>query len=156
MKTRATINPLLTRDEPSRRSKNTTFQTECHTNTRRTKRKKIRATGYKHSPSLHKVLPDVVLQSIGARKLLNEMLDCILPKTEEVRTRYAIAVLPISHMIRGAHDNRPRARRRPCNDRLVRLVRRDDLELGTVAAIKNSAMVHGLAVRIGRREIPPV
>ena len=96
------------------------------------------------------MLPDVVLQSIGTRKFLNEVLDCILPKTKEVRTRYAIAVLPVSHMVRGAHDDRPRARRCPCNDRLVRLIRRNDLELGSVAAIKDSAMVHGLAVRIGR------
>ena len=78
------------------------------------------------------------------------MFNRILAKTEEIRAGDAVRVLSVADMIRGAHDDRPRAGRCACNDGLIRLICSDNLEFGTVSAIKNCTMINNFDVRIYR------
>ena len=57
------------------------------------------------SPPLYKVLPDVITQPIGIRKLLNEVFDGVLSEPEKVRSGDGIRVLTITNGV-GLLDDR--------------------------------------------------
>ena len=83
------------------------------------------------------------------------MLDGVLPQTEKVRARDRVTMLPVSNMIRRAHDDRPGTSGCACNDGLIRHVICNDLEFGSITPIMDGAIVNCLRIRITRREIAP-
>lgn len=106
--------------------------------------------------TLNECLPDVVLQPVRIRQLLDEVLDSILSETKEVRTRDGVGVCTITNVVRGAHDDGPRAGRCSRYDGFLGLVVGDNLEAGASLAVQDLAMVHDFGVRIASREIPSV
>jgi hypothetical protein len=101
-------------------------------------------------PALVEILPHIILQSVRAWQLLNEVLDSILTQTEKVWPRDRITVLPVSNMVRCAHDDRPGTSGCASNDGLICHIICNDLELGTVSTIKDGAIIDGLCIGITR------
>jgi len=81
------------------------------------------------------------------------MLDGILAETEKVGAGYRVRMLSIADGVCLLDDARPGPCGGACNYRLVGPIRRDDLELRTVAAVENSTMIHNFNIRIQRGEI---
>lgn len=106
--------------------------------------------------ALDECLPNVILQPVGIRKLLDEMLDCVLAETEEVRPRDRIRVCAIADVIRSANDNGPSACGCTRHDGFLGLVVGDNLEIGTGVAIEDLAVVDDLGVRIASGKISTV
>ena len=71
-------------------------------------------------PPLDEILPDIITKAVSIGQLLNEMLDCILPKTEKIWPRNRIGMLAIANSIGLLHNIRPSSCGRSGNDRLVR------------------------------------
>ena len=99
-------------------------------------------------------LPHIIFEPVSVRKLLYEMLDCVLAETEEVRSRYRIRVHAVTDMVRCANNDRPGAGGCTSYDGFLGLVVGDDLEARTRVAVQDLAMVHHLGVGIASREIP--
>lgn len=78
------------------------------------------------------------------------MLDRVLPQTEKVWSGDRITMLPVSNMVRRAHDNRPGTGGCAGNDGLICHVICNDLKLGPVAAIKDGAIIDRLGVGVAR------
>jgi hypothetical protein len=106
--------------------------------------------------ALIEILPYVILQSIRAWELLNEVLDSVLPQTEKVWSRDRVTMLPVPNMVRRAHDDRPGTSGCACNDGLICHIICNDLEFGPITAIMDGAIINCLRIGITRREIAPV
>ena len=109
----------------------------------------------KHSPAFIEILPNIVLQPVRVGQLLYEMLDRVLPEAEEIWPRHGVAMLAVAHVVCGTNDDRPCASRGTRNNWLVGHVRSDDLELGSVATIKDRAVVDHIRVRVARGVVAP-
>lgn len=83
------------------------------------------------------------------------MLDGVLSQTEKVRTRDRVTMLPVSNMIRRAHDDRPGTSGCASNDGLICHVICNNLEFGSITPILNGAIINCLRIGITRREIAP-
>ena len=94
------------------------------------------------------MLPHVVFELIRVRQLLDEVLDRVLPETEEVRPRNTITVLPIPDVICCTDNRRPCAGCGPSNHRPIGVITGDDLELGTIAAIEDRTVIHSFNIGI--------
>jgi hypothetical protein len=108
------------------------------------------------SPSFYKILPHVVPQPICTWKLLNEVLNRVLPKAEEVGARHGVGMLAVADKIRLLDDVGPRARRGAGDYGAVGDVGRDDLELGPIPAVQYCTVVDDLGVGINRGEITSI
>ena len=98
----------------------------------------------RRSPSFDEVLPHVVLELIRVRQLLDEVLDRVLPEAKEVGTRDRVRMRTIADVIRCPHDDGPRARSSPGDDRLVGGIGCCDLELRAISTVEDFAVVHNL------------
>ena len=83
------------------------------------------------------------------------MLDGVLSQTEKVRTRDRVTMLPVSNMIRRAHDDRPGTSGCASNDGLICHVICNNLEFGSITPILDGAIINCLRIGITRREIAP-
>jgi hypothetical protein len=83
------------------------------------------------------------------------MLDGVLSQAEEVWSRDGVTMLPIPNMVGGSHDNRPGTSGCASNDGLIRHIICNDLELGSIAAIKDGAIIDRLGIGIARGQISP-
>ena len=101
------------------------------------------------------LLPHVVAELPRARQPLNEVLDGVLPKPEEVGARHRVGVRPVPDVVRRANDDGPRAGRSTGQDRVVWHVGSDDLELGTITAVEDLAVVDNFDVRVDGGKIAP-
>lgn len=99
-------------------------------------------------PTFNERLPDVILQSVRVRKLLDEMLYRVLAQSEEVRSRDRVRVRAVADVICGANDNGPSAGGCTRYDGFLGLVVGDDLEIWTGLPIQYLAVVHHFRMRI--------
>ncbi len=106
-------------------------------------------------PALIEILPYVILQTIRARELLNEVLDGVLSQTEKVRARDRVTMLPVSNVIRRANDDGPGTSGCASNDGLICHVICHNLEFGPITTIMDGAIINRLCIGIARREIAP-
>jgi hypothetical protein len=107
-------------------------------------------------PALIEILPYVILQSIRALELLNEVLDGVLPQTEKVWARDRVAMLPVSNVIRRANDDGPGTSGCAGYDGFICHVICNDLEFGSITAIMDGTIINSLRIGIARREIAPI
>jgi hypothetical protein len=64
-------------------------------------------------------------------------------------------MLPVSNMVRRADDDRPGTGGCASNDGLISHVICNDLKLGSIATIKDGAIIDCLRIGIARREVAP-
>jgi hypothetical protein len=64
-------------------------------------------------------------------------------------------MLPIPNMVRRSNDDRPGTSGCASYDGLICHVIRNDLKLGPITAIKDSAIVDRLRIGVARREVAP-
>jgi hypothetical protein len=83
------------------------------------------------------------------------MLYRILSQAEEVWPRDRVTMLPIPNMVRGSHDDGPGTGGCASNDGLICHIICNDLELGSITTIKDSAIVDRFGIGIARREVAP-
>jgi hypothetical protein len=83
------------------------------------------------------------------------MLDCVLSQAEEIWSGDGVTMLPIPNMVRGSHDDRPGTGGCASNDGLICHVICNDLEFGTITAVKDGTIVDRLRIGIARREVTP-
>jgi hypothetical protein len=64
-------------------------------------------------------------------------------------------MLPVSNVVRRAHDHRPGTSGCACNDGLICHIICNDLEFRSITAIMDRAIINCLRIRIARREVAP-
>jgi hypothetical protein len=86
---------------------------------------------------------------------LDEMLDCILSQSKEIRPRYRVGMLSVPDGVRLLDDVGPSTGSSSCNDEFLWNIGRDDLEFGTVTTIEDGAVIYNFLVRGDGRMIAP-
>ena len=83
------------------------------------------------------------------------MLDSVLPQAKEVWPRDRITMLPVPNVVRRANDDRPGTGGCASNDGLICHVICNDLEFGSITAVKDGAIIDRLCIGITGREVAP-
>lgn len=81
------------------------------------------------------------------------MLDRILTEAKVIGAADTVRVLPLPNLIRLPHDTAPRACCCASDDR-SRAILGNNLELGSIAAIKNRTVVRDICVRVACAQVP--
>ena len=107
-------------------------------------------------PSFNEVLPHVITKTSRIGKLLDQMFNGILSKTEKIGTRNRVRMLTITDCICLFHNIRPCSCCSTGDDRLVSPVGWNDLEFWSITTIKDRTVINDFNPRVNCGQISSV